>query len=51
MGTFAHDADPPCDATNWDVKAPYAVGKTSDPATFDPKLHDSVDGEHHRTGR
>ena len=23
MGTFAHNGDPCCDATNWDVKAPY----------------------------
>lgn len=38
MGTFAHNGDPCCDKTNWDVKAPYATGKTSDPATFNPKL-------------
>lgn len=36
MGTFAHNGDPCCDATNWDVKAPYATGKTRDPATFNP---------------
>jgi hypothetical protein len=36
MGTFAHNGDPCCDASNWDVKAPYAAGKTSDPATFNP---------------
>ena len=36
MGTFAHNGDPCCDAGNWDVKAPYATGKTSDPATFNP---------------
>ena len=30
MGTFAHNCDPCCDATNWDVKAPYATGKTRD---------------------
>ena len=24
LGTFAHNGDPCCDATNWDVKAPYA---------------------------
>lgn len=36
MGTFAHNGDPCCDASNWDVKAPYATGKTSDPATFNP---------------
>ena len=23
---------------NWDVKAAYAAGKTSDPATFNPRL-------------
>ena len=22
MGTFAHNGDPCCDASNWDVKAP-----------------------------
>ena len=38
MGTFAHNGDPCCDASNWDVLAPYAAGKTSDPATFNPKL-------------
>ena len=27
MGTFAHNGDPCCDKTNWDVKAPYATGK------------------------
>merc|ERR1719163_230313 len=37
MGTFAHNGDPCCDATNWDVKADYATGKTRDPATFNPK--------------
>jgi hypothetical protein len=37
MGTFAHNGDPCCDATNWDVQAPYATGKTSNPATFNPK--------------
>lgn len=36
MGTFAHNGDPCCDAGNWNVKAPYATGKTSDPATFNP---------------
>merc|ERR1711871_1316971 len=36
MGTFAHNGDPCCDPTNWDVKAPYATGKTSDPRTFNP---------------
>ena len=28
--------DPCCDKSNWDVKASYAAGKTSDPATFNP---------------
>ena len=36
MGTFAHNGDPCCDPSNWDVKAPYATGKTSDPSTFNP---------------
>eukprot|EP00747_Dinoflagellata_sp_TGD_P223480 gnl/TRDRNA2_/TRDRNA2_95038_c0_seq1.p1 gnl/TRDRNA2_/TRDRNA2_95038_c0~~gnl/TRDRNA2_/TRDRNA2_95038_c0_seq1.p1 ORF type:complete len:490 (+),score=68.19 gnl/TRDRNA2_/TRDRNA2_95038_c0_seq1:29-1498(+) len=36
MGTFAHNGDPCCDEGNWDVKAPYATGKTRDPATFNP---------------
>ena len=36
MGTFAHNGDPCCDPSNWNVKAPYATGKTSDPATFNP---------------
>ena len=36
MGTFAHNGDPCCDPSNWDVLAPYATGKTSDPATFNP---------------
>ena len=36
MGTYAHNGDPCCDSGNWDVKASYAAGKTSDPATFDP---------------
>merc|ERR1719456_1445251 len=38
MGTFAHNGDPCCDASNWDVTASYATGKTRDPATFNPKL-------------
>eukprot|EP00929_Paragymnodinium_shiwhaense_P002126 TRINITY_DN102321_c0_g1_i1.p1 TRINITY_DN102321_c0_g1~~TRINITY_DN102321_c0_g1_i1.p1 ORF type:complete len:494 (+),score=95.62 TRINITY_DN102321_c0_g1_i1:103-1584(+) len=37
MATFAHNGDPGCDASNWDVLAPYATGKTRDPATFNPK--------------
>lgn len=37
MGTFAHNGDPCCDASNWDVHAPYAAGKTRDPATFNPR--------------
>eukprot|EP01062_Namystynia_karyoxenos_P007688 TRINITY_DN12701_c0_g1_i1.p1 TRINITY_DN12701_c0_g1~~TRINITY_DN12701_c0_g1_i1.p1 ORF type:complete len:478 (+),score=111.41 TRINITY_DN12701_c0_g1_i1:82-1434(+) len=36
MGTYAHNGDPCCDPSNWDVKASYAAGKTSDPATFNP---------------
>jgi len=36
MGTYAHNGDPCCDASNWAVKAPYAAGETRDPATFDP---------------
>ncbi|CAK9101877.1 3/4-fucosidase) (AtFUC1) (Alpha-L-fucoside fucohydrolase) [Durusdinium trenchii] len=36
MGTFAHNGDPCCDQSNWNVKAPYAAGKTRDPATFNP---------------
>jgi len=36
MATYAHNADPGCDETNWDVKADYATGKTRDPATFNP---------------
>jgi alpha-L-fucosidase len=38
MATFAHNADPGCDASNWDVVADYATGKTRYPATFNPKL-------------
>jgi len=37
MGTFAHNGDPCCDKTNWNVQAPYAAGKTSDADTFNPK--------------
>jgi hypothetical protein len=37
MGTFAHNGDPCCDASNWNVNASYATGKTRDPATFNPK--------------
>eukprot|EP00933_Yihiella_yeosuensis_P015403 TRINITY_DN13443_c0_g1_i1.p1 TRINITY_DN13443_c0_g1~~TRINITY_DN13443_c0_g1_i1.p1 ORF type:complete len:477 (+),score=78.65 TRINITY_DN13443_c0_g1_i1:62-1492(+) len=36
MATFAQDGDPGCTAENWNVKAPYASGKTSDAATFNP---------------
>lgn len=32
----AHNGDPCCDPTNWNVKAPYATGLTSDPRTFNP---------------
>jgi len=38
MGTFAHNGDPCCDETNWNTLAPFATGKTSDPATFNPEL-------------
>jgi alpha-L-fucosidase len=37
MGTFAHNGDPCCDETNWDVQATYATGKTELPSTFNPK--------------
>lgn len=37
MGTFAHNGDPCCDSSNWNTLAPYATGKTRDPATFYPK--------------
>eukprot|EP00933_Yihiella_yeosuensis_P015404 TRINITY_DN13443_c0_g2_i1.p1 TRINITY_DN13443_c0_g2~~TRINITY_DN13443_c0_g2_i1.p1 ORF type:complete len:486 (+),score=82.37 TRINITY_DN13443_c0_g2_i1:23-1459(+) len=36
MATFSKDGDLSCSAENWNVKAPYATGKTSDPATFNP---------------
>lgn len=36
MATFAHDGDPGCAADNWNAKASYAAGPTSDPATFNP---------------
>eukprot|EP00729_Bicosta_minor_P026389 gene26389-17567_t len=36
MGTYAHNGDPCCDPSNWDVKAAYAAGKTSLPSTFNP---------------
>ena len=38
MATYSHNGDPGCDKSNWNVKAPYATGKTSDPATFNPEL-------------
>lgn len=41
MGTFAHNGDPCCDSSNWNVDASYAAGKTSDPATFNPELLDT----------
>ena len=42
MGTFAHNGDPCCDETNWNVKASYAAGKTSNVSTFNPiKLNTS----------
>lgn len=37
MATFAHNGDPGCDSSNWDTLAPYATGKTRDPATFNPQ--------------
>lgn len=37
MATFARDGDPGCQADNWNIKAPYASGLTSDPATFNPE--------------
>lgn len=33
--TFAHNTG--CDSSNWNTLAPYATGKTRDPATFYPK--------------
>lgn len=36
MATFAHNGDPGCDASNWNVHAPYAAGATVHPATFNP---------------
>ena len=38
MATFARDGDPGCDSTNWNQKAPNAIGPTSDPNTFRPSL-------------
>ena len=38
MATFARDGDPGCDSTNWNERAPYATGPTSDPKTFRPAL-------------
>jgi alpha-L-fucosidase len=38
MATFAHNGDPGCDASNWNVHASYAAGPTSDPKTFNPAL-------------
>ena len=37
MASFAKDGDPGCSADNWNTKASYAVGPTSDPSTFQPK--------------
>eukprot|EP00961_Rhodomonas_salina_P076462 1026725-Rhodomonas_salina.2 len=36
MATMARDGDPACSAENWNQRASYAVGPTSDPATFNP---------------
>eukprot|EP01043_Picozoa_sp_COSAG02_P047382 COSAG02_NODE_4537_length_5239_cov_3.381712_4_plen_510_part_00 len=36
MCTYAHNGDPGCDESNWDVVAPYAAGPSNDPATFKP---------------
>jgi len=36
MATFAKDGDPGCSAENWNQKASYAAGLTSNPATFAP---------------
>ncbi len=36
MATYAKNGDPGCDATNWNEKAPYATGPTSDKDTFHP---------------
>lgn len=36
MATFARDGDPGCTPRNWNVKASYATGPTSDPHTFNP---------------
>tara|TARA_B110000305_G_C19312270_1_gene574558 strand:+ start:84 stop:830 length:747 start_codon:yes stop_codon:yes gene_type:complete len=42
MGTYAHNGDPSCDATNWNVVPDYADGMSSDAATFNPvKLNTS----------
>jgi alpha-L-fucosidase len=38
MATFARDGDPGCASDNWNDHAPYAVGPTSDPTTFQPRL-------------
>lgn len=37
MATFARDGDPGCGKENWNKKADYATGPTSDPYTFQPK--------------
>jgi len=36
MGTYAHNGDPCCDSSNWNVVADYADGMSSSPATFNP---------------
>jgi alpha-L-fucosidase len=38
MATFAQNGDPGCAPDNWNDRAPYATGPTSDPATFQPRL-------------
>lgn len=41
MATFAKDGDPGCSVDNWNTQQPYAAGKTSDPATFNPARLDT----------
>mmetsp|Transcript_31928 Transcript_31928/g.71728 ORF Transcript_31928/g.71728 Transcript_31928/m.71728 type:complete len:491 (+) Transcript_31928:71-1543(+) len=36
MATFAKNGDPGCNWANWNTLEPYAMGKTRDPATFNP---------------
>ena len=37
MATFIIDGDPGCKAENWDRKAWYATGPSSNPKTFNPE--------------